>query len=281
VKILGIGDNVVDKYLHLGLMFPGGNALNVAVFAHRYGADAAYIGVLGNDRAGRHIHESLGKEGVDVSHVQFVDHPNRCARVTLVDGDRVFLPGCHKEVTRMLALSDADYEFMRGFDVVHTSVYSFIDDHLPAIRTHSRLVSCDYSNVYDPQLLGNSLPYVDCAFFSGTGMPFEEIRVLQRQLCEKGPRVVMVTRGAAGAILFQAGVYHQQEAVATQVVDTLGAGDAFIARFLVGSLRGEEVRATLRGAAEASAAACRNYGAFGYGVSYDAEDDGSARGKAQ
>ena len=41
VKVLGIGDNVVDKYLNLGLMFPGGNALNVAVFAHRYGADAA------------------------------------------------------------------------------------------------------------------------------------------------------------------------------------------------------------------------------------------------
>jgi fructoselysine 6-kinase len=281
VKVLGIGDNVVDKYLHLGLMFPGGNALNVAVFAHRYGAEAAYIGVLGNDRAGRHIHETLGKEGVDVSRVQFVDRPNRYARVTLVDGDRVFLPGCHKEVTRMLALSGADYEFMRGFDVVHTSVYSFIDDHLPAIRSHSRLVSYDYSNVYDPQVLEKTLPYVDCAFFSGTGKPVEEIRALQRQLCEKGPRLVMVTRGAAGAILYQGGAYHEQEAVTTQVVDTLGAGDAFIARFLVGSLRGGEVRAALRGAAEASAAACRSHGAFGYGVSFDAESDESARGKAQ
>jgi fructoselysine 6-kinase len=281
VKVLGIGDNVVDKYLNLGLMFPGGNALNVPVFAHRYGADAAYIGVLGNDRAGRHIRECLGEEGVDISHVQFVSRPNRYARVTLVAGERVFLPGRNKEVTRMLALSATDYEFMRGFDVVHTSVHSFIDDHLQEIRAHSRLLSYDYSGVYDPQLLAKTLPHVDCAFFSGTGVPLEEIRALQKQLCEKGPRLVMVTRGAAGAILYLAGAYYEQDTVATQVADTLGAGDAFIARFLVGLLRGEEVRAALRGAAEASAAACQNYGAFGYGIPCDADLDESAGGEGQ
>ncbi len=28
ISVLGIGDNVVDKYLHSGIMYPGGNALN-------------------------------------------------------------------------------------------------------------------------------------------------------------------------------------------------------------------------------------------------------------
>ena len=31
VSILGFGDNVVDCYEHLGVMYPGGNAVNVAV----------------------------------------------------------------------------------------------------------------------------------------------------------------------------------------------------------------------------------------------------------
>ena len=33
VKVLGFGDNVVDKYEHIKTMYPGGNAVNFAVFA--------------------------------------------------------------------------------------------------------------------------------------------------------------------------------------------------------------------------------------------------------
>lgn len=33
ISVLGIGDNVVDKYLHSGIMYPGGNALNFSVYA--------------------------------------------------------------------------------------------------------------------------------------------------------------------------------------------------------------------------------------------------------
>ncbi|MFD2353648.1 hypothetical protein ACFSTC_36920 [Nonomuraea ferruginea] len=34
------GDNVVDRYLHAGLMYPGGSAANVAVHSRRLGATA-------------------------------------------------------------------------------------------------------------------------------------------------------------------------------------------------------------------------------------------------
>ena len=30
IRVIGIGDNVVDKYLHSGMMYPGGNALRKA-----------------------------------------------------------------------------------------------------------------------------------------------------------------------------------------------------------------------------------------------------------
>ena len=40
VKVLGFGDNVVDLYDHLHLMYPGGNAVNFAVFAKRLGVAA-------------------------------------------------------------------------------------------------------------------------------------------------------------------------------------------------------------------------------------------------
>lgn len=37
IKVLGLGDNVVDKYMHIKTMYPGGNALNIAVLARLSG----------------------------------------------------------------------------------------------------------------------------------------------------------------------------------------------------------------------------------------------------
>ncbi len=266
MRILGIGDNVVDQYLDLGMMFPGGNALNVPVLARRYGAEAAYIGVLGSDRAGQHIYECLQAEGVDVSYVQFANCPNRYAKVTLVDGDRVFLPGGNKDVTRLLALTRTDYQFMRSFDVVHSSVYSFIEDDLPEIRKHSHRVSFDFSHTFDAPALGRILPFVDYAFFSGAGMSLDEVHAAQAEIARQGPRLVLVTRGSEGTSLFLDGAFIEQPPAPAVIVDTLGAGDAFIARFLLGLVDGEQAGAALRLAAEAAASACGSHGAFGYGI---------------
>ena len=35
VKVLGLGDNVCDVYLHTNTMYPGGQAVNFAVFAKK------------------------------------------------------------------------------------------------------------------------------------------------------------------------------------------------------------------------------------------------------
>ncbi len=35
VKVIGLGDNVVDKYEHIRTMYPGGNALNFAAYAKK------------------------------------------------------------------------------------------------------------------------------------------------------------------------------------------------------------------------------------------------------
>ena len=53
MKIAGIGDNVIDRYMNMGIMFPGGNAVNVAAHAALLGAEAAYVGSIGADREGK------------------------------------------------------------------------------------------------------------------------------------------------------------------------------------------------------------------------------------
>ena len=54
-QVAAVGDNVADIYPSLGCLFPGGNALNVAVAARRGGVEAAYVGAIGTDEAGQAV----------------------------------------------------------------------------------------------------------------------------------------------------------------------------------------------------------------------------------
>ncbi len=59
MRLLGLGDNTVDTYVDQGTQYPGGNAVNVAVFAHRLGLAAGYLGCLGADAAGDLLLQAL------------------------------------------------------------------------------------------------------------------------------------------------------------------------------------------------------------------------------
>jgi len=87
-RILGLGDNTVDTYVDQGMQYPGGNAVNVAVLAHRLGMAAGYLGCLGTDAAGDLLFQALQSEGVDLSHCRRIDGANARAMIGHRDGDR-------------------------------------------------------------------------------------------------------------------------------------------------------------------------------------------------
>ena len=55
MRILGLGDCCVDYYIHKKMAFPGGNAFNVSVYAAENGAEAGFLGTVGDDVIGEHI----------------------------------------------------------------------------------------------------------------------------------------------------------------------------------------------------------------------------------
>jgi acarbose 7IV-phosphotransferase len=74
---------------------------------------------------------------------------------------------------------------------------------------------------------------------------------LMASCLDRGPSIAVCTLGAKGAIALEAdGTRHEVAAGPATVVDTNGAGDAFMAGFLAARLRTEPVCAALRAAAE-------------------------------
>ncbi len=241
IRVLGIGDNVCDKYLHMKTIYPGGNALNIAVFSKLLGADAAYLGTLGDDEVGQHVYSVVKELGIDFSHCRMEEGENGCARVRLVDGDRVFLEGNHGGIAKIKppVLTRLDEDYISGFDLVHTSIYSYMESELPKIRRAGKFVSMDFSNHYDKAYLQKCCPYLDCAEISCGDMPVEEIRQLMEQIMEFGCRqMVIATRGSKGACVMTEKKFYEQSSYLVKARDTMGAGDSFITSFLVEYLGG-------------------------------------------
>lgn len=91
------------------------------------------------------------------------------------------------------------------------------------------------------------------------GTPPDSDQALLSELSEEN-RVVVLKKGSAGAAAIANGEYFSVPAVPAQVVDTVGAGDAFVGGFLAGILRSLEVKNSLALATTCGAAACESRG---------------------
>ena len=199
VSALGFGDNVVDRYEHIHTMYPGGNAVNFAVYAKKCGAArSAYMGIFGNDAAAEHVIASLEDEGIELDKCEQMIGENGAARVTVVDGDRVFL-GSNEGGIRgdaRYVLDRFDLSYMKQFDVVHSGNYCFTERELPKLKAAGITVSFDFSDDSTDEYYEQIAPYVDFAFFSAADAASED-EIRERVARKKRVLVTTLTKRMA------------------------------------------------------------------------------------
>lgn len=261
-RILAFGDNVVDCYRDGGRMYPGGNCVNHAVFARRFGAVTAYGGAVADDPAGRAIRDALRAEGVETGLLRIL--PGQTAYCVIANdaGERLFV-GANLGVS-IVAPGEADLDWMRGADAVHTGRSSHVDAWLGRIAAITRL-SYDFATIRDEARIAAVAPHCFLAGFSGGGLDRDAALALAQTALRHGATWAIVTRGGEGALLAGPPGVVETGAAPVAPVDTLGAGDTFIARVLVGLLRGEDPALLMPAAALAAAETCLSPGAFGHG----------------
>ncbi|GAB2557723.1 PfkB family carbohydrate kinase [Leucobacter ruminantium] len=278
LRVAGFGDNVVDRFLDRGVLYPGGNCVNFAVFARRLGAESAYLGVFGSDEAAAHVRSALAGLGVSTERCVEREGETGWCDVRVVDGDRVFGEWAGGVVLDApFEPDDADLDYLSAFDLVHLGPYAALEGSLPRLRERCALISFDLSDdpeQREPAYLDAVAPHVDLAILSAADLEWDEAEDLARAIHARGAGLCLVTRGMEGSMLFDGDRAHRADAVGVDALDTMGAGDAFITAFVLALLergwtRGrvpsaETVREALTRAAAFAADQCSIEGAFGY-----------------
>jgi sugar/nucleoside kinase (ribokinase family) len=279
IKVIGLGDNVVDKYEHIRTMYPGGNALNFAVYSKRLGVSSAFLGAFGSDAEAEHVQNTIHELGLDISKCRHFNGENGCARVTLENGDRVFLGSNEGGVLKEngLNLKQDDLDYIKTFDLLHAGLYGYTEPELDKLRTLNIQISFDFSDDFTMEEVERIAYKVDFSFFSCSHLKTDETLNLIMKTYNLGSKIVLVTMGEKGALLYDGNKFYAQEPEFVEAVDTMGAGDSFITAFLVNYISKVKenkldketiIKESLNEGAIFSAKTCLVEGSFGYGKKY-------------
>lgn len=251
-----VGDNTIDWYSD-GKTFVGGNALNVAVQVRLCRHRSRYAGAIGQDGFGLRVRQSLRAHGVATDGLVEVENGNTAVTKIRLDesGDRNF----ESEDFGVCATywpSSRELDSLAHCDVVHIGMVQAASELRKLLKDRGAIVSqdCAVSTGYED---------LDIAFDSVSEGSGDRARQVAEEAIDGGSKLAVITRGAEGSVAFDGSKWTVQEALHIHnVVDTTGAGDSYIAGFLVEWANGRDVRACMAAGSVVAARTCQHWGAW-------------------
>ena len=254
----------------------GGSESNVAIGVRRLGLPATWIGRLGDDPPGHLIQRELRAERVRAvtvtdpaptglmmrwrpsgaharvtyyrrdsagAHLQPADIPEdvvREAAVLHVTGITLALgPGPAAAVDRAVSIA-RDAGVMVTFDLNYRQALWAREDAARALTDAVRRADVVFAGESEAEIV------------TGTARPLEAATALEEMMATR-PAQVVIKRGADGCLARIDGTTWERAAPAVTAVDTVGAGDAFVAGYLVELISGAHPRDRVRTAIAAGA----------------------------
>lgn len=265
-RLAAVGFCCADVYDNTGEWYPTGNGIDWGIHLSRMGYPVSAVSVTGDDEYGRKMREALLAEGMNISHLRTEHGMTAVTHMELRNGtDRVHLETVDG-VMESYRLTEEEFSFAAGHDLIHTDLFGQVLSYLPAWKEKGVKLLMDFS-VYskDPEFHCREIfPYVDYVFFSADGIVnedeapaldedlkeprgMEELLEWIREIKSFGPKLVTATMGALGSVSFDGETMYREGIVpANKVVNTVGAGDSYIAGFTAGLLEGAPVPECMR-----------------------------------
>lgn len=270
-RILVVGSFVMDQIVSteifphegqtvLGTTFskaPGGKGANQAVQAARLGADVTMIGKLGRDTNAKEMLEVCSRAGIDTSYTLFDEKlASGCSVIILEEAPGqstknriIVIPGSNMSIT------PDDIGFLKdgigSYDLVMLQLeIPMVINEQVAAYAHDMGIPVMLNSAPSAPLSDTLLSHVTFIspneheaedmtgiHISGgvSGIDLEKAREAAEILRSRGVNSVLITLGAAGAVLLNDKEFRVAPGVAdVQAVDPTAAGDSFVGAFCCG-----------------------------------------------
>ena len=231
----------------------GGKGANQAVAAKRAGAKVALIAGLGADIFGENTKAHLEAEGIDTSGIFYGKQPSGVAHIWVDSkGENriIIIPGANLELTEefisnaitesknlsiVIAQCELPQEFaIAAFKSAKVKNAITILNPAPAVKLSPELIELS------DWIIPNQIEFYSLASKIPGGDLVEQIKNLYPD------KNLLVTLGSDGAILrIKNGEIIKVTAPKTEVIDTTGAGDAFVGAFAAALNAGKELQIAL------------------------------------
>jgi fructokinase len=231
---------------------PGGGPFNIARTIGRLEAPVAYLGRISSDRHGEALREQLAADGVKLEAIVSTGDPTTLA-VAELDADGVAsyrfeiegtsAPGLTPEEALAALPTSIDILQLGSLGLVLEPIATALEAVVEAVPRETLVAldpNCRPGATPDAtgyrRRIGRILRRAQLVKLSDDDLAFLEPERppldAARGLLDAGPSLVLLTRGAEGAVAVTAGEELHVPAPAVKVVDTVGAGDAFGGAFL-------------------------------------------------
>lgn len=254
----------------------GGDALNNSIDLAVIGNSVAYVGRIGSDSSGDFIISECERAGVDMSHVVRSPSPHTKMNILMdAEGNRAFFyyPGASAE----FSLADVDMSLLKECRVLQLGSTFHLPNFDGALGAVTLLRAAQAEGVItcmdvtkDPtgrwnEILEPCYPYLDyflpsveqAELLAGT----TDVEEMAEFFISRGVKNLVIKLGSRGCFCRTAQTAFYCGCFRVPVVETTGAGDAFVAGFISGILRNMSIEDCVRLGSSASAHVIQKVGA--------------------
>ncbi len=222
--------------------------MNVAVGLARLGHPAQFLGRFGDDQYGRMIHNHLANNSV-LTPLQADGHPTSVATARLDPAGGASYD--FQLLWELPQLRDQQEKLLEGTTLLHTgSIATMLEPGAADVLGAVQKAHPNATISYDPNCRPTIITDVDFARSQAEKFvaladvvkasdedlewlyPDRDVKESARQWLAMGPAMVVVTRGSQGPWAVVVRGESEVKAPVTSVVDTVGAGDSFMAALL-------------------------------------------------
>ncbi len=254
-RMPGLGKQVITRDFQT---HGGGSSANFAMQSARLGMDVQLFGKVGDDVFGRFVLVELEDNKVDTRNVLLTDRKTGVTFAMVEGIERSFITFRGENAT--YNINDIDLPKISA-DLVHLPSYFLLDglryDYVKLIDLlHAAGIQVSFDTGWDPlgfqkkevEPLFKIIPKVDIFLPN-----IDEARKIlgddsltpegaARILLDMGVKIVVIKMGKDGCFVTDGKTAEYVPAFKVPVVDTTGAGDTFIAGFIMGYVHGKSLR---------------------------------------